>query len=487
MKALLVALTLIAAAIGGAGAAALALERRVAALAPGGVEVATFDYNPLTGRLALANVHARDAAGRELFRADNVVATVNPLRLLTRPLTLSRARVEAPVLTLRAGAGLDLAELAAGLGAAPAAATGLPVRIDDLVIAGGRLVVEGVSDSGAALVIRDLDVRLSRLTTAAAESSDVAFAVKMAAYGATVYLTGQPRGDGYLLHVRAHGLDVPALVHDLGPGPLDAIQRGRGNLDIGLLLIGGRSLASGHARVTDAVVRLPVEGRPRLRAAAVSVALDRLDLVSGTGRISRLDLTAPTLALPAATAATTLAALMDPLRGRAELLLRRVQVADGTLVLQGPRPVRLQGLQIAAHAPERRGDGAWLVTARAGLDGGAEAALDGIVARDLRGLDVIARLQRVAVAPWRALLGAPPVADARLSFDGRLRVVAGGGEGAAVTLAGQAMLADMGGSAREALSAVTTTVGGTASAGTTLDRLFGALENPPPTVEQPLQ
>jgi len=66
-------------------------------------------------------------------------------------------------------------------------------------------------------------------------------------------------------------------------------------------------------------------------------------------------------------------------------------------------------------------------------------------------------------------------------------VVAGGGEGAAVTLAGQAMLADMGGSAREALSAVTTTVGGTASAGTTLDRLFGALENPPPTVEQPLQ
>ena len=150
MKALLVALTLIAAAIGGAGAATLALERRVAALAPGGVEVATFDYNPLTGRLALAGVRARDAAGRELFRADHVVATVNPLRLLTRPLTLSRARVEAPVLTLRAGAGLDLAELAAGLGAAPAAATGLPVRIDDLVIAGGRLVVEGASEGGAA-------------------------------------------------------------------------------------------------------------------------------------------------------------------------------------------------------------------------------------------------------------------------------------------------------------------------------------------------
>ena len=306
-------------------------------------------------------------------------------------------------------------------------------------------------------------------------------------YGATVYLTGQPRGDGYLLHVRAHGLDVPALVRDLGPGPLDAIQRGRGNLDIGLLLIGGRLLASGHARVTDAVVTLPVEGRPRLRAAAVSVVLDRSTSSPAPGASAGSTSPRPRWRCRPPTAATTLAALMDPLRGRPNCSLRRVQVADGTLVLQGPRPVRLQGLQIAAHAPERRGDGAWLVTARAGLDGGAEAALDGIVARDLRGLDVIARLQRVAVAPWRALLGAPPVADARLSFDGRLRVVAGGGEGAAVTLAGQAMLADMGGSAREALSAVTTTVGGTASAGTTLDRLFGALENPPPTEEQPLQ
>ncbi len=487
MKALLVALTLIAAVIGGAGLATLALERRVAALAPGGVDVATFDYNPLTGRLALAGVRARDAAGREMLRADHVVATVSPLRLLTRPLTLSRARVVAPVLTLRAGAGLDLAELAAGLGAAPAAATGLPVRIDDLVIAGGRLVVEGASEGGAAaLVVRDLDVRLSRLTTAPAESSDVAFAVEMAAYGATVYLTGQPRGDGYLLQVRAHGLDVPALVRDLGPGPLDAIQRGRGNLDVGVLLIGGRSLASGHARVTDAVVTLPVEGRPRLRAAAVSVVLDRLDLVAGTGRINRLDLTAPTLALPAATAATTLAMLMDPLRGRPELLLRRVQVADGTLVLQGPRPVRVQGLQVTAHAPERRNDGAWLVTARAGLDGGAEAALDGIVARDLRGLDVSARLQRVAVAPWRALIGAPPVADARLSFDGRLRVVPGW-EGAAVTLAGQAMLADLGGNGRDALAAAMTTVGGTGPAVATLDRLFGTLENTARTEEPPVE
>ena len=75
-------------------------------------------------------------------------------------------------------------------------------------------------------------------------------------------------------------------------------------------------------------------------------------------------------------------------------------------------------------------------------------------------------------------------ADGRLSFDGRLRVVPGG-DGAAVTLAGQAMLATVDAGARDGLSAATATVGGTAPAGGTLDLLFGALENTVRTVEQP--
>jgi hypothetical protein len=105
--------------------------------------------------------------------------------------------------------------------------------------------------------------------------------------------------------------------------------------------------------------------------------------------------------------------------------------------------VRLERLQVAAHAPERRGDGAWIVSARAGLGAGAEVMLEGRVARDLRGLDAVARLQRVPVAPWRALAGALAEWDARLSFDGHLRVAAGQGA-AAVSLTGQAVLADVG-------------------------------------------
>jgi hypothetical protein len=447
MKAILVALGTIAVLLGGAGVGTLVLQHRLAALAPGGLDAASLHYNPFSGRLALAGVRARDAGGHELFRADEVVATVTPFRLLARPLTLNRARVTAPRVTLRAAAGFDLAGLAADLGAAPAAAVKLPVRIEDLIVAGGSLVVEGAGAGGAPLVVKDLDLRLSRLTTATIDQQDVAFAVEMAVYGTTVYVTGQPRGRGYAVHVRARGLDAPRLARDAGIQTLQGLQRGQGDIDADLLLIEGRLLASGSARLTDAVLALPVPGRPRLRAATLAVVLDNVDVATGAGRITRLDLGTPTLSVPAAGAASALAALIDPLRSRADVLVRRIVVTDGTLALEGAGGLRLERVQLAAHAPERRGDGAWIMSARAGLGADAEIALDGVVARDLRALDAVARLHRVAVAPWRTLAGAPADWDARVSFDGRLDVAARGDQ-TAVTLAGQAVLADVGGPGR---------------------------------------
>ena len=444
MKALLVALTLGAVLFGGAGAASLVVDRRLAALAPGGVQIAALHYNPLSGRLTLSGVRADDAAGRELFRADHVVATVNPLRLLVRPLTLGRVQVIAPRLTLRAASGFELAELAAGLGAAPAAATNLPVRVEDLAIADGSLVIEGAGAGGAPLVVRALDLRLSRLTTAAITRPDVAFAIAMVVRGSTVHVTGQPRGAGYGLHVRARGLDVAGLARDLGISALAGLHRGRGEVDANLVLAGGRLLASGVARATDVDLTLPVTGRPRLGVATLAIVLDHLDLVSGAGRINRLDLVAPVLSLPVATAVPALAALAEPLRSRPTLLVRRIAVTDGVLALEGAGGVRLERLQLAAHAPELRGGGPWSVTARAGFGAEGALTLDGIVTRDLRGLDAAARLQRLAVGPWRALAGVPGGWDARVSFDGRLRVAVQEGT-TAVTLAGQAVLANVGG------------------------------------------
>jgi hypothetical protein len=447
VKALLAALVLAAAVFGIAGAATLMLERRLVALAPGGVMVAALHYNPLSGQLRLADVRAHDAAGRELFRADHVVARVNPLRLLVRPLTLGRAHVTAPRLTLRAAAGFDLAELAAGLGAAPATATNLPVRVEALTVVGGSLVVEGAGERGEPLVVRELDLRLGRLTTAAIDQHDVAFAVEMTVDGTTVHLTGQPRGAGYAMRVRARGLDVARLARDLGVSTLTGLHRGRGEIDAELLMIEGRLLASGFARATDVTLTLPVAGRPRLRATALAVMLDHLDLVSGAGRVNRLDLAAPVLSLPAATAAPALAALLEPLRSRPALLVRRIAVTDGVLLLGGAGGVRLERLQLAARAPERHRDGAWSVSARAGLGAGSAMTLEGVVARDLRELDVVARLQRLAVAPWRALTGVPAGWDGRVSFDGRLRLAVQAG-GTAITLAGRAVLADVDGAGR---------------------------------------
>jgi hypothetical protein len=442
VRPLLLALAVLATLLGAAGVATLVIEQRLATLTPGGLTVNRLHYNPFSGRLRLDGVRAYDAAGRELLSAERVLAEVNPVRLLVRPLVLKQARVSAPRLTLRAAAGLDLAELAAGLSAAPAAATGLPVRVEDLVLTGGSIVVEGVGPGGAPLVARDLDVRLSRLTTATVERPDVAFAVEAAIYGAVVHLTGQPRGAGYVIHARARGVDVAALVRDFPAAPLHGLH-GRGDIDADLLLTDGRLLASGSARVTDLLWTLPAPLGLRLRAATLAAVVDNFDLTSGAGRITRLDLGAPSLAFPATDAAVTLAGLVETLRGHRDLLLRRVAVTDGTLALEGVGGLRLERIQFAAHAPERRGDGAWIVSARAGLGADAEVALDGVLDRDLYGLDATARLQRVALAPWRALMGAPAEWDARVSFDGRVRTAVHEGV-TALTLAGRAVLADVG-------------------------------------------
>src|SRR5262249_1301207 len=71
------ALALAAVLLGVAGGSALLVERRIAALAPGGVTTRGLAYNALSGRLGLTDVSARDAGGREMFHAERVLATVS--------------------------------------------------------------------------------------------------------------------------------------------------------------------------------------------------------------------------------------------------------------------------------------------------------------------------------------------------------------------------------------------------------------------------
>lgn len=198
MRALLVALAAAAVLLGGAGGATLALERRLAVLAPGGVEIATLRYNPFSGRLVLAGVRARDADGRELFAADRLAAHARPLPLLVGTLALTRVRVDAPRITLRS---LD------------ARAADPLLRLEDLAVTGGLVVVEDHGAGRPPLRAHDLDLRLGRLSTTAAGRSDVAFVVETA------------------IHVRARGFDVVALARDFPGRGFDGLQKGRGEVD----------------------------------------------------------------------------------------------------------------------------------------------------------------------------------------------------------------------------------------------------------------
>jgi hypothetical protein len=444
VRALLAALALAAAVFGLAGGGTLLVERRLAALAPGGVQIAALHYNPISGVLRLADVRVRDAAGREMFRADSVEATASPLRLLGTSLALGRVRVVAPRLTLRTANGLDLDGLAAGLGAAETflgTAGNVRVSVDDVQILGGVIAIEGAGEAGAPLLVRDLTMRLSRLTTASVDDRKMAFAVEMALYGTLVHVTGQPRAGGYAVHVRARGLDAPALLRDVPVGLPFAIERGQAEIDLDVLLTGGRRLATGVVKLLDAVVALPAPQRPRLSVAGLSIAVDGFDVTAGTGRITRLDLAAPSLALADASPWPALAALAQALREHPGIFLRRLAVSDGMLQLASGE-LRLDRIQLAAHVVEGRPDAPWSVSARAVVGRDADATVDGVVSRDLRTVDAVTRLQRIDVAPWRVLTGAEPSWDARLSFEGRVRLVVSEGESVG-TASGQAELTDV--------------------------------------------
>src|SRR5262249_16309453 len=294
----LVALVALASALfGAAGALPLVLEARLAALAPGGLAVNGLHYNPLTGRLTLHGISAHDGAGREIFRADEVEATA-PLADLVAD---SARRVEGVRgvgggLVIGQAPALTLVSLGAGFAAAP-------VSVNGIAVSDGNLIVE--EPGRRALVARDLTASADRLSGIG--ESDAAFSVETALYGTTVRITGQPvSGGAYALRVRAQGLDAAALLEDfprlLSPARIRLTQ-GRGDIDATLVIAQSRVLASGQLRLEHLVARFAEPRSAPFVASALIIAVDRWDVVAGTGRISRLELQRPTLTLERATPA----------------------------------------------------------------------------------------------------------------------------------------------------------------------------------------
>jgi hypothetical protein len=380
VKPLVALLAFVAALFGGAGAVPLLLEARLATLAPGGVAAAALAYNPLTGHLRLRAVSARDATGREIFRAEEVEASTALLDLVgNAPLTLSRVRVVSPRLVVATAAPLTLV----GLGA-----PGLldaPVILDGMAITHGALVVE--EPGRRAFVARDLTARLDGPGGFA--DGEGAFALETALYGAEVRITGQPLGAGaYALHIRATGIDAAALLEDF-PHLVQTVglrlARGRADVDIRLVVAGSRVLASGQVRIDDLVARFTEPRTAPFVAATLILGVDRWDVVAGAGRISRVELRRPTLSLETRRTPAALNALIERLASP-DVMLRRFRIVDGTMrVGSGADRVTLRGLtfglQSAAETGPRAG---FVVTARAAVGPAGRVAVDGALSRDFR-------------------------------------------------------------------------------------------------------
>lgn len=380
MKFLLAVVGLAAVLFGGAGVATWLVEQRLAALAPGGLLFDALRYNPLSGRLTLQHVRGRDANGRDIFRADEVTATVPAAHLLAGVVTLQRVRIASPRLVVPAGPVMTLIGLG---GEAPRAA---PISVDGLVVTHGALVIEDAA-RGAPLVVRDLGVRADRM---AALGGEGAFAMEMALYGASVRVTGQRAlgAPGYAIHVRAGGLDAVAALRDfpaLTAGTGVTLAGGRADIDGTLLFADRGLLVSGQARLERVLARFADRRLSPFSAAAIILAVDRWDVAAGTGRISRLELRAPRLSVSLRRRVPTLLTSVLDVFADDGVVLRRVRVVDGHLTLDGPDgPLTLRGLNLGLQARERLGGAGFVLTGRAGVGTEGHVAVEGALSRDLR-------------------------------------------------------------------------------------------------------
>ncbi|HEY3066800.1 MAG TPA: DUF748 domain-containing protein [Methylomirabilota bacterium] len=438
MRAVLSLVALAALIFGASGAATFMLERALGRLAPGGIQFDALHYDPVTGAVAVKHLRGRDAEGRVMFEADHVTATAGLLDLLSGELTLRRVHVTAPTVTVRRDDAADLLSLVPMPSALPAAVTGVarrrsptPWAIEGLMITGGSLIVEQ-GDDYLPVVIDDIELRLSRLAAARDDDTPAAFALEMATYGTIAQVTGYTvagPGLGFAVRVRASDLDVAALVRDImSPVEADdagALEQARGDVDLTLRVAEGRLVASGAVRLGPLV--WTEGGVPTARAAGLNVVIDRLDLATLTGRISRLDVLSPSLSLVRdADGDVALPSFLSRLPDVAPgVVVRRLRVTDGEVNVLDPASgarLALRRLTLTAQSRELTSAAGAVVDARAVVGRDGRLTVSGIVGPRLRSFDGAVRLQDVPLMAWQPV----GVRAATVSFDGHIRVDADG-------------------------------------------------------------
>jgi hypothetical protein len=451
MRALVALVSLAALVFGASGAATFMLERALAGLTPGGLEFASLRYDPLTGAVAVSQLRGRDADGRVVFEAERVTATAGVLDLLSGELRLRRVHLSSPTLTVRRDDAADLLTFVPLPSALPAAVADvehrqrrapIPWSVEGLMITGGSVIVDQ-GDDYVPVVMDDIELRLSRLAASRATDVPTAFALEMATYGTVAQVTGYPMpsaGVGFTVRVRATDLDVAALMRDvMSPSEADGgLEEARGDVDLTVRFAEGRLLASGTVRLGPLVWNEP--GASTARAAGVNVVIDRLDLGTLTGRISRLDVLSPSLSLVRdAEGAVALPPFLARLHEIAPgLVVRRLRLSDGAVTVLDPgsgATLALRRLNLTLQGRELSSTAAALVEARAVVGHDGRIAVNGVIGPSLRTFEGAVRLQDLPLTAWQPV----GVRAATVSFDGRVTINAEG-EAPRGVLGGRAVL-----------------------------------------------
>lgn len=398
---LVVPLVLAAGVLGGAGAATLALEHRLARAIPGGLSIRVLHYNPFTGALLLHDVRARTAARGLTVDAATVRARVDLVALVEGRLALRDVNVVEPRISVRPAA---LHPTAAGLLAA--LDDGAPASVVGLVLSGGSVRIERDDGGAVPVVLRDVNVRVDRLLGGAAGRAP-AFVAALGFSGGEIHVTGHPvagdgvGGAGYVTRVRGRDVDLAALQRRFFDGTRGLrLERGRGDVDAEVLAVDGRLMLSGRARLGRVVARVAAPALSVLRVDEAVVAVDRFDVEAGAGRLSRLEMRSPSLTVRLVPGGLRQVRRLGGLLP--DVVVRRLRISDGvvTLVDRGRR-LAVRRLDIALQARERAGGPGLRLVLAGVVEGrpiGLERTLPGVNAGLGSGLIEIAHAMQEALA-----------------------------------------------------------------------------------------
>jgi hypothetical protein len=407
--------------------ARLAAERVLSATLGTPVAIGALWWAPWNGRVSAERVAI--GRGDDQLTARRIAAVVNPFRVSREAITIGTVEVDQPTGPVQVNQDYHLVVPALGRGASASAGAPPHVTIRELVVNGGALSVR--------YPVRDT-TRTAPLSIDRFAATDVE--LTPAPSGARLGMSGQFKGTiGAApvqgdLQVLIAGADTQvagdvavtgfAVNRDVVPLPR-ALDTFTGTVDARAAIQIGGARPAPALQVDVRVVDAHLAGAEGSEISAHKALLRKVRVDLSTAAI---DLGPVTVEEPLVVATLTDSGLVLPLPASAGTGAPSWSVSSGTVEAQhgtirinrGDAGMAL-ALESARYDGLREGRPSRFVATLRAEDGGSIAA-EGTLAADPPSLQVTARVERLALAPLIALGPAPPIALARGTVDGEVRM-----------------------------------------------------------------